>query len=163
MAALQFNADEIFTMAEQIERNGARFYRAAAKNNSPARELLQSIAEMEDRHLATFEQMHEAFSARAHDAERDTFDPEGEAAAYLSSMANGHVFDIKKDPALLLKGNETTGEIIHIAIGLEKDSIVFYLGMKELVSNRLDKKSIELIIKEEMQHITLLSNKLSEM
>jgi len=28
---IPFNADEVFEMAEQIERNGARFYRAAAE------------------------------------------------------------------------------------------------------------------------------------
>jgi rubrerythrin len=29
-----FNAEEIFMMAEQIERNGAKFYREAAQNVS---------------------------------------------------------------------------------------------------------------------------------
>ena len=28
---IPFSADEVFEMAEQIERNGAKFYRAAAK------------------------------------------------------------------------------------------------------------------------------------
>jgi hypothetical protein len=35
--------------------------------------------------------------------------------------------------------------------------------MKELVSKQLGKGEVELIIKEEMRHITLLSNKLSGM
>ena len=30
----EFNADEVFEIAEQIERNGAKFYRTAAKNVS---------------------------------------------------------------------------------------------------------------------------------
>lgn len=161
MATLQFNADEIFIMAEQIERNGARFYRAAAKNNPSAGDLLYSLAEMEDEHLVIFQQMHKAFFAG--DADGGGFDPEGEAAAYLSSMASGHVFDTKTDPTKLLKGNESIDVIIRIAIGLEKDSIIYYLGMKELVSKRLGKGEVELIIKEEMRHITLLSNKLSGM
>ena len=29
---LDFNADEVFEIAEQIERNGAEFYRTAAEN-----------------------------------------------------------------------------------------------------------------------------------
>ena len=159
MSEINFNSGEIFTMAEQIERNGARFYRAAAKNNPSVRDLLLSLAEMEDQHLATFEQMYRDFSAN--DTEKGAFDPEGEAAAYLSSMANGNVFDVTKDPVEMLKGNESIEEIIRIAIGLEEDSIMYYLGMKELVLKRSGKDQVELIIKEEMRHITLLSNRLS--
>jgi hypothetical protein len=48
----------------------------------------------------------------------------GEAAAYLSSMASGHVFNTKAEPTKLLKGNELIDAIIHIAIGLEEDSII---------------------------------------
>ncbi len=32
--SITFNADEIIEMAEEIERNGAKFYREAAKNAS---------------------------------------------------------------------------------------------------------------------------------
>ena len=47
--------------------------------------------------------------------------------------------------------------ILLAAIGLEKDSIIFYLGMKELVPENLGKNRIDKIIKEEMGHIRLLS------
>jgi len=46
------------------------------------------------------------------------------------------------------------------AITAEKDSIVFYLGMKEAVPENLGKGRIEKIIKEEMGHIKFLSSKL---
>ena len=42
----------------------------------------------------------------------------------------------------------------------EKDSIVFYLGMKEIVPENLGKTKIDQIIKEEMAHIKLLSKEL---
>ena len=32
--SITFNADEVFEMAEQIERNGAKFYREAATKTS---------------------------------------------------------------------------------------------------------------------------------
>ena len=50
--------------------------------------------------------------------------------------------------------------ILKSAITAEKDSIVFYLGMKEAVSESLGKGRIDNIIKEEMGHIKLLSGKL---
>ncbi|MBN2036913.1 MAG: ferritin family protein [Chitinispirillaceae bacterium] len=160
MGAIQFNADEIFTMAEQIERNGARFYRAAAANIPAGKELLEGLAAMEDDHLATFEQMHTAVSAR--EAETVAADPDGEAHLYLTAMAGDHVFDTKKDPVSLLKGNETIQDILKIAIGLEKDSVVFYVGMKDFVSPKLGKDKIDRIINEEMKHIAILNRKLSE-
>jgi len=47
-----FNADEIFEMAEQIERNGASFYRKSAESiDDPAeKKLLLDLAAMEDEH-----------------------------------------------------------------------------------------------------------------
>ena len=51
-------------------------------------------------------------------------------------------------------------EILKEAILAEKDSIVFYLGMKELVPENFGKTKIDAIIKEEMAHINLLSSKL---
>jgi rubrerythrin len=47
-----------------------------------------------------------------------------------------------------------------MAIGLEKDSIVFYVGLKESVSPRAGKDKVQAIIKEEIGHIAILSQKL---
>jgi rubrerythrin len=156
MPGFRFNADEIFTMAEQIERNGARFYRRAAENFPAVREQLILLAEMEDQHLATFEQMHTNYDER--DIKENMFDPEGQAAAYLSAMADDHVVDVKKDPTEALRGKATLEEILQVAIGLEKDSIIFYVGMKDFVPAELGKDEVERIIREEMQHIALIKN-----
>jgi rubrerythrin len=51
---MPFKVDEIFKMAEQIERNGAKFYRAAAKKIPAAKQALVELASMEDEHLRTF-------------------------------------------------------------------------------------------------------------
>ena len=51
-------------------------------------------------------------------------------------------------------------EILKSAIEAEKDSIVFYLGMKEAVAEDLGKDRIDVIIKEEMGHIQVLSKEL---
>ena len=50
--------------------------------------------------------------------------------------------------------------ILKSAIVAEKDSIVFYLGMKEAVPESFGKGRLDHIIKEEMGHIKLLSGKL---
>ena len=51
-----FNADEMFEMAERIERNGAKFYRtaAAAVSEASVRGRLAELAAWEDEHEKAF-------------------------------------------------------------------------------------------------------------
>jgi rubrerythrin len=159
--SIQFNADEIFEMAEQIERNGAKFYRKAAEGfeDTGTRDTLLNLASWEDEHLRIFSEMR----AELPDKNRgwEMFDPEGQTAMYLRAMADGHIFDAKTDPSESLTGNETLEEIYRTALGLEKDSIVFYQGIREMVPERLGKDKIDDVIKEEMKHVTILSNQLA--
>lgn len=150
----EFNADEVFEIAEQIERNGANFYRTIADSisDSNQKKLLFHLAEMEDEHEKTFKTL------RAQLTEDEkviiTFDPEGEAESYLRSLANTRIFYEKEVDTNSMK------DIYKAAITAEKDSIVFYLGMKDVVPSHLGKQRLDDIIKEEMGHITLLSNEL---
>jgi rubrerythrin len=50
--------------------------------------------------------------------------------------------------------------ILKEAITAEKDSILFYLGIKDLVPQALGQNRIDEIIKEEMAHIHLLTQEL---
>lgn len=158
--SIRFNADEIFEMAEQIERNGARFYRQAAEGftDADSRQKLFDLAAMEDEHERVFHSMRADLSGK--EGVVSGFDPNGEAALYLQAIADGKVFDVRKDPTERLTGKETMEDIYRMAIGLEKVSVVFYQGIKEMVPERLGKDRIEAIIKEEMGHITLLSKEL---
>jgi rubrerythrin len=156
-----FNADEILEMAEQIERNGARFYRRAAEGavDSRNRQIFLDLAAMEDEHEKVFASMRVDLAGQKR--EPAVFDPDGQAALYLRAMADGHVFDVKADPTQLFTGKETVADILRVAMGMEKDSIVFYLGMKEMVPERLGKDRIDGIIKEEMGHLAFLGNELA--
>ena len=152
--AYDFNVDEIFIMAEQLERNGAKFYRDSAKaiEDPASRKFLNELAQMEDEHEKTFKSLRAEITEK--EKESTVFDPEGEAALYLRSLADSRVFFEKEMDVTSLRG------ILKAAITAEKDSIVFYLGMKEAVTESLGKGRIEKIIKEEMGHIRFLSSKL---
>ena len=160
-----FNADEIFEIAEQIERNGARFYRRAAgfALGDKAQKLLGKLAEMEERHEKTFAAMRAVLLQRHPDWAADLADRNGgnEATLYLRALAEGRVFDLQADPSALLSGKETLDSILKTAIGLEKDSIIFYLGIKEAVPADLGRDKIDAIIREEMTHITILDRELA--
>lgn len=157
---IMFNPDEILAMAEQIEINGARFYRQAAQGaeDIDTRELLQELAFMEDGHEKVFAKMRANLKKEEIDFEADA-----EASSYLKVWADGHVFDMKADPVARIKEQKDMAGILNVALGLEKESIVFYLGIKNGVNNKTYRDRIEEIIKEEMSHIVSLSAKLKSL
>lgn len=149
-----FNADEVFEMAERLERNGATFYGEASANVADPRtkKMLIQLSQMETDHEKTYKELRAGL--KADEKEATVFDPENESVLYLRALADTRpFFQIKID----LKSLE---EILKAAIQAEKDSIVFYLGMKDVVPDSLGGKRIDEIIKEEMGHITLLSKEL---
>ena len=152
-----FNVDEVYEMAEQIERNVAKFYRtSAASAGGDSRDLLLRLAEMEEDHLKTFAAMRSELSQA--DKRPVVFDPYNEGALYLQAMADGRVFSI--DPAEALSGAEPIEDILDIAIDLEKDSIVFYQSMKEVVPASGSAEKLDAIIKQEIGHIVILTKQL---
>lgn len=149
-----FTADEIFEMAQRIEQNGAAFYRTAAQGASDAafKTMLLDLARMEDEHEKTFADMRASLSEKEKGA--TVFDPENQAGQYLKSLADTRIFFQK---ALDLS---SMVEILKEALTAEKDSIVFYLGMKEMIPDGRGKSRIDAIIQEEMNHIQVISQKL---
>lgn len=160
--ALTYSADEIFAMAEQIERNGVNFYRRAAEfaGDAKCRQLLRDLTGWEQEHERAFAAMRAGFAAKGGAV---SLDPGSEGDLYLRAMAHGRVFDAGGDPSAGLTGSETMAEILRAAIGLEKDSIIFYLGMREMVPEGTDKDRVDAVIKEEMQHVVVLDTQLGEM
>ena len=155
---IPFSADEIYEMAEQIERNGAKFYRRAAEltEDEVTKKLLGDLASWEEGHEKRFA----AMRADAASSGGITLEQGDEAALYLRAMADGRVFDVSSDPSERLTGQESTDEMLRMAIGLEKESIVFYVGVRDMVSDERGKDQIGAIIKEEMGHIVELDGKL---
>jgi rubrerythrin len=155
---VRFNVDEVLEIAQQIERNGADFYRRAAElqQDASARAMLQELAAMEEEHEKTFSEMRAGLT----DDERKevTYDPEGELPLYLRALADKSVFQRKPKPSEQLTGKESVADVLRLAIGLEKDSIVFYLGMHDFVPARLGGTRIDEIVKEEMGHVASLGD-----
>jgi len=154
--AYDFSANEIFEMAGQIERNGMKFYEAAAEEIDDAdnKKFLKQLADMERMHEEVFAAMKAELAGK--EKTSTVFDPEDEGVRYLKALADMRVFYKK---AIDLSSMES---IIKDAITAEKDSILFYLGMKELVPEKAGKTKLDDIIREEMNHITMLANKLAK-
>ena len=126
---ITFNANEIFEMAEEMERNGAKFYRKAAENASDkeTKQMLLDMADMEDGHLKTFEKMREQLSGQ--EKGWTVFDPDNQSVLYLQAMADARGYEGKITPMKELTGSETPREILETALNSEKESVFFYFGV----------------------------------
>ncbi len=158
--SLTFNADEIFEMAEEIERNGARFYRKAAEGAKDAdtQKFLTDMAVMEDGHLDIFQKMRQQLADN--DKVPVAYDPDDQTALYLQSMADARGYEGKISPSIELTGTEELSDVLSIAISAERNSVVFYVGLKTLVKSESGKEQVDKIIHEEMAHIATLQKNL---
>jgi rubrerythrin len=151
--SVTFNADEVFEMAEEIERNAAKFYREAAANVSDRqmKNMFLSMAAMEDGHLRTFQEMRKALSDREKGG--TVFDPYDEAAQYLQALAGSKGFEGRRSLTEKLTGRESAQELLEIAIDAEKNSVLYYVGIKNLVPAEVGRDKVEAIIREEVRHV----------
>ena len=161
--AIGFNADEVFEMAVRIEENGTAFYLKAADLNSDpeTRKFLENLAAMEKGHKKVFSEMRKTLADK--EKAGKVFDPNDELSLYLASLADSIGGEGSPAAADALTGSEPLEEILNTAIGLEKDSILFYLGLKDMVPQKHGRNRIDDIIMEERRHVAQLKSVLSKM
>ncbi|HOD13656.1 MAG TPA: ferritin family protein [Spirochaetota bacterium] len=152
--AFDFNADDVYEIAEQIEKNGADFYQKASETIADKyyQKFLLDLSTMEVFHQRTFAEMRASLSGK--EKKPTVFDPNDEAVLYLKALADMRVFYQKQIDMTSIES------ILMAALSAEKDSIVFYLGMKDLVPEKLGRDRIDAIINEEKKHIQLLGSEL---
>ncbi len=155
--SFNFNADNIFEMAEEIERNGSKFYKDAAEkiSDEALKKLLGSLSAMEVAHEKTFKDMRAKLDPQEKTSK--IFDPYDEEILYLQSLADNKIF-YKKEIDL-----SSAKEVLLAAFTAEKESILFYQGMKNFVPEHIGKKWVNSIIDEEKKHIILISNELKKL
>jgi rubrerythrin len=160
---VSFNADEVFEMAIRTEQNAAGFYRRAAELHADAGEvkLFLALANVEDKHRRTFEEMRSALTAA--EKQESTFDPYDEAVLYLDAIADSSEGEGSPKIAESLTGNETLRGILEMAVQLEKDAILFYVGLLDLVPERLGRQKVQEIINQEKVHLTELAKELQKL
>jgi rubrerythrin len=155
-----FNADEVLRMAEEIEKSAGTFYREAAQkaHHPDMKTMFLNMANMEDGHLRIFEAMRKELKAA--EKEPTVFDPYNEAALYLQALAGSKGSEGLRGPTIKLSGRESPRELLEIAIGAEKNSVLFYVGLKSLVPAEAGKDKVEAVIREEVRHVADLRRQL---
>lgn len=156
-----YDAREIFDMAVEIERRGADYYRKAAEHagSSEIKDFMLELAKMEEKHLQTFTAMKQEYMGE--NGHMEVVDPDDEMSKYLGQIASAHGWEGKASPVKEFTGKETLQEILTTAIAAEKDSINFYVGLKESVNAQKGRDEVDEIIREEMSHVAKLNDYLS--
>jgi len=149
-----FCANEVIEMGLQILKNGRDFYTDIARLSKidQLRDTFSWLAEEEDRHIKTFEKML---------TEVEKCEPfeiyDGEYAAYIKSLIDGYNYTKVNQGKEVAKKAKDNGQAIDMAIGFEKDSILFIHEMKNVVRER-ERVIIADLIKKVQEHITRLYN-----
>jgi len=151
--AISFSGSELINIAIGTERRGIAFYDIMTKSteNAATRDIFQYLANMEREHIQIFQDML---------AEADKYQiPETyaeEYASYLQALIDSAVFTDDMVTSELATQADSDIKALELAIGAEKDSILFYYEMKEIVPQRAQ-PTINKVITEEKSHLRQLS------
>ena len=151
--SISFSGSELINIAIGIEGRGIVFYDVMAKStqNEAAREVFNYLADMERDHSETFKSMLEEA-----DKFQVTADESGQYTAYLRALVDSAVFSNDMVTSEMAAQAESDAAAMELAIRAEKDSILFYYEMKEVMPQRAQ-ATVNKIIAEEKSHLRQLS------
>ncbi len=147
-----FHASEIIEVGLRIEQNGGTFYWLLADKmtDQAVKELFLELAKEEEKHFDTLQELHN---------QAVNWEPLGTYAAeyrdYMECLAANNVFNKRNTAEEVTGGIKDKKDAIEYAQQIEKDSILFYMEMKESVPEK-EKGIIQELIHEEKRHLFLL-------
>jgi rubrerythrin len=141
-------AREILGFAVYIEERGYEFYVEAMKkfHEPHATELFQYLADEEFQHEKIFKKLMES----GHEAAKG--EPDAEYLAYMREFVKAHQLGDKEAVNAKLARLSTLEEVLDLAMGFEKDSIVFFSELKSAYA-RGGAGALDRVIHEEMGHL----------
>ncbi len=144
---------ELLDTAVNIEKAGAAFYETmvGCARSPKAQTAFKYLADQEKSHIEAYQKMLGSLT--------DSPPPESyteEYDRYLKSLADSGVFSSEKEACSLAEKAASDAEGIDLGIRAEKDSILFYTELQNLV-RRADAKVVSSIIDEERSHLKRLS------
>src|SRR4030042_3467704 len=146
------SGSELAQIAIGIERSGAAFYDSLAKSARDATALgvYKSLADKEREHIQIFQGvLNQLGDYRPPDTYTEEYD------LYLKALVDSAVFSDDKVAREMAQKAGSDAEAIQIGLGAEKDSILFYSEIRDLV-RRPDREVINKVIEEEKSHLRQL-------
>jgi rubrerythrin len=148
-----FSGDALLNIAISIERRGMTFYDIMAKStdNEMARAVFEVLVNMEREHIDIFEDM-----LGETDLHRTSEIPSQELSGYLQALIDESVFTDDMITSEMATQADSDIKALELAISAEKDSILFYYEMKDLMPKQV-LPVIEKVITEEKSHLQQLT------
>lgn len=145
-----FFADEILDFAVQIEQNGERLCRRAARVQIDAEiaALLEWMADQELRHIEWFLELRSRIRLRATDPQLAEF-----GRTLLSGVLGDQSFSLQHADFSKL---ENVKQLLSLLIEFEQDTVLFYQMLQAAVEDEKAFSLLEKIIAEETGHIASL-------
>jgi rubrerythrin len=145
-----YSMNEVIEQAVQTERLGYEFYAGMAERfekDEKFRKFFETLAVKEQEHERTFAGLKE----RIGDQSLEGWE---EASKYMRAIVESEFF-LGKDKTLpSLEHLETIEDAIRFAIGFERETLLYFHALKDIVK---EKELINEIINEEKVHIVWLS------
>lgn len=149
-----FSIIEVVDQAVEIEEHGYKFYSEMAKKfreNKEFAKLFDTLAEKELVHEKKFSELRKK-------VKDNSIEGEEEVAPYLKAIVESAFFIGEDKPLNAIKNAKTVSEAIDHALDFEKETLLYYMGIKDVLKS---KEIIDEIIDEEKNHIVWL-NKLKQ-
>jgi rubrerythrin len=139
---------EILGFAVYIEERGYEFYVEAMKKfpEPRATPLFQYLADEEFKHEKLFKKLMDQDNGGRSE------EPDPEYLGYMREFVKSHQLGDREAIRAKLDRLSTLEEILDLAMGFEKDSIVFFSELKEMVAKG-QAAPLEQVIREEMGHL----------
>lgn len=152
MASFVKAADAV-AAAVEIERRGHKFYQdaQAAAKDEKGKEFFAFMAQEESRHEKIFQGMLDRLGG----LELPQGSSEAEYLEYVEGVMNSHML-FTMESADISKKNP-----YNVALQFEKDTIIYFITMKDLVPES-EQKFVQSCIDEEHRHIRLIVKKMKE-
>ena len=152
-----FKATDILLAAQEVETRGEVFYNRLVETTADPglKDLFSFLAKEETKHREIFAKLYE----RVGQVELPAWAEEGEYVDYLKYLLDSHTLFRLGDVNHLRTFMGTPEEAIETAMGFEKDTIMFFLEMREFVPEG-EKKYVQACIDEERSHLRLLAGML---
>jgi rubrerythrin len=151
--SIVFSVSELINIAIGIERRGITFYDIMARSTDDemARDVFQGLADMEREHIEIFQGML---------GEADKYQPSEtlseEYAGYLQALIDSAVFTDDTITSEMATQADSDTQALELGINAEKDSILFYYQMRDIMPQPA-LPMINRIIAEEKSHLRQLS------
>ena len=147
-----FTGGEIIEVAIQIEKNGLYFYRSLAGilDQDDIIELFLHLAGEEEKHIKSFKSLYESLK----DYKPEIADEE-EYYSYIKMFAEMNVFTKKAGLENMIGKIHKKEDALNMAISFEKDSILFFAEIKDMVKTS-QKEAVDHLINQEKEHLKKL-------